>query len=119
VSRERSGLLLCALAAAGFGAMAIFGKLAYGAGAGVLELLAVRFVIAAGVLGALARHRGATFPRGRALAAGLALRPLHETVEDTWRWLQASGDAADPPPPRGATPLSAEREREALARLGS
>src|SRR4051812_46801066 len=81
MSRERSGLLLCALAAAGFGAMAIFGKLAYGAGAGVLELLAVRFVIAAGVLGALARHRGAAFPRGGALAAGFALGAVAYAAE--------------------------------------
>src|SRR3954451_2029255 len=81
MSRERSGFLLCALAAAGFGAMAIFGKLAYGAGAGVLELLAVRFVIATAVLGALAHHRGATFPRGRALAAGLALGALAYAIE--------------------------------------
>src|SRR3954470_5984063 len=81
MSRERSGFLLCALAAAGFGAMAIFGKLAYRAGARVLELLAVRFVIATGVLGALAHHRGATFPRGRALAAGLALGALAYAIE--------------------------------------
>src|SRR3954452_2153211 len=81
MSRERSGFLLCALAAAGFGAMAIFGKLAYGAGAGVLELLAVRFVIATAVLAALAHHRGATFPRGRALAAGLALGALAYALE--------------------------------------
>ena len=58
------------LAAAGFGAMAIFGKLAYGAGAGVLELLAVRFVIATGVLGALAAPSRRDRPR-----AGARSRP--------------------------------------------
>jgi drug/metabolite transporter (DMT)-like permease len=42
-----SGTLLCLGSAAGFGAMAIFGKLAYAEGATVGTLLAVRFVLAA------------------------------------------------------------------------
>lgn len=45
-----SGTLLCALSAAAFGTMAIFGKLAYDAGVTVGTLLAVRFTVAAGLL---------------------------------------------------------------------
>ena len=52
------GPLLCLLSAAGFGAMAIFGKYAYDAGVGVSELLVVRFVLAAAVLGAVALAAG-------------------------------------------------------------
>jgi drug/metabolite transporter (DMT)-like permease len=42
-----SGTLMCLGSGAAFGAMAIFGKLAYGAGATVGTLLAVRFLLAA------------------------------------------------------------------------
>jgi drug/metabolite transporter (DMT)-like permease len=43
-----AGTILCLASAAAFGAMAVFGKLAYEAGATVGTLLAVRFVFAAG-----------------------------------------------------------------------
>jgi drug/metabolite transporter (DMT)-like permease len=46
----RSGTLLCLASAAAFGAMGIFGKLAYEEGATVGTLLAARFAIAAAVL---------------------------------------------------------------------
>ena len=42
-----TGTLLCLGSAAGFGAMAVFGKLAYDNGATVGTLLAVRFALAA------------------------------------------------------------------------
>jgi drug/metabolite transporter (DMT)-like permease len=45
-----TGMLLCLASAAAFGAMAIFGKLAYDEGATVTTLLATRFVLAAAVL---------------------------------------------------------------------
>jgi drug/metabolite transporter (DMT)-like permease len=45
-----TGALFCLASAAGFGAMAVFGKLAYRHGATVGTLLAVRFVLAAAVL---------------------------------------------------------------------
>jgi 2'-hydroxyisoflavone reductase len=50
-------------------------------------------------------------------AAGLVCRPVEETVNDTWRWLQAEGD---PPPKKGrpAHGLDPHREREVLASLG-
>jgi drug/metabolite transporter (DMT)-like permease len=54
---HRLGSALCIASAVAFGAMAIFGKLAYDAGVGLLTLLFVRFSIAAPVLwaGALGR----------------------------------------------------------------
>ncbi|WP_433286768.1 DMT family transporter [Micromonospora sp. CA-244673] len=45
------GPALCLLSAAGFGAMAIFGKLAYDAGVSPSTLLLVRFTLAAALLG--------------------------------------------------------------------
>jgi len=75
--RERAQLVggvLCVASAAGFGAMAIFGKLAYEAGVGIITLLAVRFVLSALLLGGLAAHRPQrALPRGRMLLAALAL----------------------------------------------
>jgi drug/metabolite transporter (DMT)-like permease len=68
---DRVGALLCILSAAGFGAMAIFGKLAYDEGVGVGELLLVRFALAALALLAVAVARGAlrALPRGGVFAA--------------------------------------------------
>lgn len=57
-SREREGVLMCALAAAGFGTMAVVAKLAYRTGIDVVSLLAIRFTIAAVVLWLIALHRG-------------------------------------------------------------
>src|SRR5688500_9026325 len=48
-----TGTLLCVGSAAGFGAMAVFGKLAYDNGATVGTLLAVRFALAAVLFWAL------------------------------------------------------------------
>jgi drug/metabolite transporter (DMT)-like permease len=48
-----SGTLMCLGSGAAFGAMAIFGKLAYDEGANVATLLAVRFVLAAALFWAL------------------------------------------------------------------
>jgi len=71
VSPDRLGTLLCILAAAGFGAMAVLAKLAYGAGLGVVSLLSLRFVIAALVLwAAVAVLRVPLAGSGRALAFG-------------------------------------------------
>ena len=72
---HRLGSALCIASAIAFGAMAIFGKLAYDAGVGVLTLLFVRFTIAAPVLWIAALRRPAAFssrPR-RTLLAALAL----------------------------------------------
>jgi drug/metabolite transporter (DMT)-like permease len=71
------GALLCVASAAAFGAMGIFGKLAYDAGATVGTLLAARFVLAAAVfwlvaLGSGGAARLRALPR-RDIALGLAL----------------------------------------------
>ena len=68
-----AGALMCAASAASFGTMAIFAKLAYDAGVGVLTLLFVRFVIAAGVLAALNARRRRPLPRRRVLLVALGL----------------------------------------------
>ena len=53
-----TGTLLCVGSAAGFGAMAVFGKLAYDNGATVGTLLAVRFALAAALFWALVFAEG-------------------------------------------------------------
>jgi drug/metabolite transporter (DMT)-like permease len=72
-----SGTLLCLGSGAAFGAMAIFGKLAYGEGATVGTLLAVRFVVAAALFWTLVLAGGAAREvralSGRDIAIGLAL----------------------------------------------
>jgi drug/metabolite transporter (DMT)-like permease len=55
-----SGTLFCLGSGAAFGAMAVFGKLAYGEGATVGTLLAVRFALAALLFWALVFAAGAT-----------------------------------------------------------
>src|SRR3954451_17408938 len=72
---QLTGAALCAGSAASFGAMGIFGKLAYDAGVGVLALLVVRFAIAASILAvmnALRRPR-VSLPRRGVLMSALAL----------------------------------------------
>jgi drug/metabolite transporter (DMT)-like permease len=56
---RNSGTLLCLGSGAAFGAMAVFGKLAYGDGATVGTLLAVRFVLAAALFWTLVLAGGA------------------------------------------------------------
>jgi nucleoside-diphosphate-sugar epimerase len=54
----------------------------------------------------------------RAVAAGLRLRPLADTVRDTWAWLSAPGAALDDwRSELRAGGLAPERERELLAAL--
>ena len=68
------GAALCLVSAAAFGAMAIFGKLAYDEGVDVWALLLVRFALAATVLGVVAGLRGAMRRLGRrAVVAGLLM----------------------------------------------
>jgi drug/metabolite transporter (DMT)-like permease len=76
--RMRSpGTLLCLGSAAAFGAMAVFGKLAYGDGATVGTLLAVRFVLAAALFWALVLAGGAAQEvralAGRDIGVGLVM----------------------------------------------
>src|SRR3954451_9842346 len=72
-----AGALMCIASAVACGAMGIFGKLAYGDGATVGTLLAVRFALAAGLFwllllaGGGARELRALKPRDVAIALGL------------------------------------------------
>jgi drug/metabolite transporter (DMT)-like permease len=73
-----AGAALCLLSAAGFGAMGIFGKLAYDAGVSTLTLLLVRFVFAGTLFGAMIAATPALVGRarragGRALSIGVGL----------------------------------------------
>src|SRR5215208_1138853 len=72
---HRLGSALCIASAIAFGAMAIFGKLAYDAGVGLLTLLFVRFTLAAPVLwiGSLRRLDTLAGATARTLLAALAL----------------------------------------------
>jgi drug/metabolite transporter (DMT)-like permease len=71
------GTILCLGSGAAFGAMAVFGKLAYGEGATVGTLLAVRFALAAALFWALVLAGGAAAEiralRPRDVGAGLSL----------------------------------------------
>lgn len=72
-ARDRVGLALCLLSAAGFGVMAIIAKQAYAEGLAVGTLLAWRFVIAAAALWAIVAWRRPAWPARRTLLAGLGL----------------------------------------------
>ena len=73
--REREGLLLCLVSAAGFGAMPIFGRQAFAAGVELTPMLSLRFLIAAAMLWALIalRRRSLGSLRGVALGGLLGL----------------------------------------------
>ncbi|MGO4153501.1 DMT family transporter [Cupriavidus sp. YAF13] len=73
-AREQlAGVLLIALSASAFGAMAIFARFAYDAGTDVYGLLAVRFVLAAGALALAMRLRGVSLPGWRKVLALAAM----------------------------------------------
>ncbi|HVM05454.1 MAG TPA: DMT family transporter [Acidimicrobiales bacterium] len=71
MSPRAAGVVLIAVSAASFGAMAVFARLAYDDGADVTAVLFLRFAIAAPLMALLMRLRGLAWPRGR-LLAGLA-----------------------------------------------
>jgi drug/metabolite transporter (DMT)-like permease len=73
MTREREGLLLCLVSAAGFGAMPIFAKQAYAEGLAITPLLALRFAIAAAMLWALIALRRRALGSLRGLATGAVL----------------------------------------------
>src|SRR3954453_10883915 len=64
-----AGALLCAASAAAFGAMAVFGKLAFEAGVGVITVLAIRFTLGAAILAPLTARSWRRLPRRRLLQA--------------------------------------------------
>ena len=70
------GLTLVVVSAIAFGAMAIFARHAYAAGADVLGILLARFLIAGGVLSAIMLILRKPWPRGRALGAAIGMGAL-------------------------------------------
>ena len=98
---RRTGALFCLASAAGFGAMGVFGKLAYEAGATVATLLAVRFLIAAALLWVAVLASGvpawrasrrtqqptrSSSPKRRSTGSTtLNPPPAHATTTPTWR----------------------------------
>ena len=73
------GAALVAASAVAFGALPIFARLAYAAGVDLYGVLVPRFAVGAAVLAAIALARGARWPRGRTLAAVLAMGALGYT----------------------------------------
>ncbi len=75
MNREREGLLLCLVSAAGFGAMPILGRQAFAAGVELTPMLSLRFLIAAAMLWALIaiRRRPLGSVRGVVLGGLLGL----------------------------------------------
>jgi len=67
------GVAWIALSATGFGAMAIFAKLAYRDGVSLSTMLFLRFAVAGALLAAWGAWRGMRWPRGRDLAWLLAM----------------------------------------------
>ncbi|SOZ37538.1 DMT family transporter [Cupriavidus neocaledonicus] len=68
-----AGVLLIAVSASAFGAMAIFARFAYAAGADVYGLLLVRFMLAAAALAWVMRTRGIALPPWRRVLALAAM----------------------------------------------
>lgn len=70
------GVLWIALSAAGFGAMAIFAKIAYREGVPLSTMLFLRFTLAGLLLAAWGMTRGIRWPRGRDLVWVMAMGAL-------------------------------------------
>ncbi|MGZ5581659.1 MAG: DMT family transporter [Usitatibacter sp.] len=68
-----TGLLLIAISATAFGAMAIFARFAYAGGADVLGVLISRFTIAGGLLALIMAATRRPWPRGRPLAVAVGM----------------------------------------------
>ena len=66
--QQRTGTMLCVASGAAFGAMAIFGKLAYDGGANVATVLSSRFILAALLFWALVAVTGGVRVEARAVA---------------------------------------------------
>jgi drug/metabolite transporter (DMT)-like permease len=71
--RRLAGVLLVALSATSFGALAIFAKVAYADGADTSAVLFLRFVISAAAMAASVVVTGKRWPRGRNLALVVAM----------------------------------------------
>lgn len=75
-AQQRAGVFWVLLSAAGFGAMAIFAKLAYQDGVTLSTMLFLRFALAGGLLAAWGRLQGMAWPHGRDLLWLMAMGGL-------------------------------------------
>ena len=105
-----AGVLLIALSASAFGAMAIFARFAYAAGADVYGLLAVRFVLAAVAMGVvmLARNDPTATPGLVVVLAPITLALAALTL----RLLGGYAGRADRADTVRGTPTSASLQQE-------
>lgn len=71
--RAAAGVLFVAASALAFGSMPIFARVAYASGVDASTLLLLRFTVAAAVMWAVVGARRARLPRGRGLAALVAM----------------------------------------------
>jgi drug/metabolite transporter (DMT)-like permease len=88
-NRRRSGFALCIGSAVAFGALPIFGKIAFDHDANVVTLLFVRFTIASALLWVLVALTGQT-PRGRArrlLVGGIVMGAAGYGIQSTMYFL--------------------------------
>jgi drug/metabolite transporter (DMT)-like permease len=74
---RQTAIALVLLSALGFGGMAMFAKVAYAAGMTPTMLLAVRFVLAVGLLAPLVWWKKLALPRGRMLAGYIGMGMLY------------------------------------------
>jgi drug/metabolite transporter (DMT)-like permease len=74
---RRAAIFLVLLSALGFGTIAMFAKLAYGAGVGPTMLLALRFVLAAAFLAPVIWFKRIPLPRGRVFAGFVLMGALY------------------------------------------
>lgn len=86
---RRTGIALCIASAAAFGALPIFGKVAFDQDVNVVTLLFVRFLLATTVLWALVRVTGASLRRvdSKHVGAGLVMGAAGYGIQSTMYFL--------------------------------
>lgn len=81
---RQSAIALVVLSAIGFGSMAMFAKLAYGAGVSPTQLLALRFLLAAAMLAPVVWAKRLPLPRGRVLAGFVLMGALYTAQSQSY-----------------------------------
>jgi drug/metabolite transporter (DMT)-like permease len=81
---RQSAITLVVLSAIGFGSMAMFAKLAYGAGVSPTLLLALRFLLAVAMLAPVVWAKRLPLPRGRVLAGFVLMGALYTAQSQSY-----------------------------------